>query len=73
MRTVLAFLILTLSAGCSSEQTADRPQDARSQRARDSTIAESNLPGAGGVRGALRAADSAAARRARIDSLAETP
>ncbi|HKP49220.1 MAG TPA: hypothetical protein VJU17_04335 [Gemmatimonadales bacterium] len=56
-----------LVIGCSSHPSA---RDARSQRARDSAIGASNLPGAQGVRGALRADDSAAARNARLDSVA---
>ena len=48
-------------------------QNAVDQRARDSAIAESNLPGAGGVRGALNVADSAAARQALLDSLSREP
>lgn len=73
MRIILLVFLLAWVGGCSSGEQADQPLDAQSQRARDSTIAESALPGAAGVRGALGAADSAAARRARIDSLAETP
>lgn len=41
------------------------------ERARDSTIGASKLPGAQGVSGALRAADSGSARRAREDSVAQ--
>ena len=59
---------MLLVIGCSSHPTPAR--DARSQRARDSAIGASNLPGAQGVRGALRADDSAAARNARLDSVA---
>lgn len=73
MRTIVAGLFLTLSLGCSSEQPSDRPEDAQSRRTRDSTIAESNLPGARGVRRALQAADAAAARQAQIDSVGQTP
>ncbi|MFL5489894.1 MAG: hypothetical protein ACJ8AP_10510 [Gemmatimonadales bacterium] len=57
-----------LVIGCSSHPSPSR--DAGSQRARDSAIGASNLPGAQGVRGALRADDSAAARNARLDSVA---
>ncbi|HEY8196307.1 MAG TPA: hypothetical protein VIG04_04985 [Gemmatimonadales bacterium] len=39
------------------------------QRERDSVLGASKLPGAAGVRGALRAADSASARNARLDSV----
>jgi hypothetical protein len=73
MRAIAVGLFLLLSVGCSAERAADQPQDAQSQRARDSAIAESNLPGAQGVQGALEAADSAAARQARIDSAGRTP
>jgi hypothetical protein len=59
-----------LLIGCSSHPAPAR--DARSQRARDSAIGASNLPGAQGVRGALRADDSAAARNARLDSVANS-
>ena len=57
-----------LSQGCA------RPADDRhaaSERERDSVLGASRLPGAGGVRGALRVADSAAARNTRIDSAGE--
>ena len=61
MRFAIAALILMLAAGCSSEE----PPETRSEGARDSAIAESAVPGAGGVRSALSVADSANARRAR--------
>jgi hypothetical protein len=63
MRTI--FLVLLL-AGCGSNRDAPRTS---TQRERDSVIGGSQLPGAAGVRGALRAADSATARNARIDSV----
>jgi hypothetical protein len=43
------------------------------QRAIDSTVGASALPGAQGVRGALAASDSAARRKAVHDSLAALP
>ena len=43
------------------------------ERQRDSVIGASKLPGASGVRGALRAADSATARRNRYDSISQAP
>ncbi len=70
---MVAIAVLVLATvGCpDGEETAtQQPVD---QRARDSAIAESNLPGAQGVRGALDAADSAAARQARLDSLDQEP
>lgn len=43
------------------------------QRAVDSTIGASGLPGSRGVQKALSAADSAAARQKRLDSIANAP
>jgi hypothetical protein len=55
-----------LALGCARPARDDRP--AASERERDSVIGASRLPGASGVRGALRVSDSAAARNTRIDS-----
>ena len=68
MRSLLVTLLF-LSGGCHS----DRTPPARSERERDSVIGESQLPGAQGVRGALRASDSAATRNARYDSIGGEP
>ena len=57
-------------AACSGGAQQRPPRD---ERARDSVIGASQLPGAQGVRGALRTADSATARRAREDSIAREP
>jgi hypothetical protein len=57
---------LLLAVGC-SRPPADAKRPA-TQRERDSVIGASKLPGATGVRGALRLSDSADARNARIDS-----
>lgn len=54
-------------AGCSSDTGGNR-RDTMTQRQRDSVLAQTGLPGAQGVGKALRAADSAKARQARIDS-----
>jgi hypothetical protein len=61
-------LCVILVVGCSSTPPASR--STASQREKDSVIGASKLPGAQGVRGALGAADSAAARNARLDSVA---
>lgn len=68
-RHVTAALMLALVAGCSH---AEKPKAANTltERQRDSAIGASKLPGAQGVKGALRASDSADARRAREDSIA---
>jgi hypothetical protein len=58
-------LLLAAACGGSSEQGA-----VRGERERDSVIGQSQLRGAGGVQGALDASDSAAARNARLDSIA---
>lgn len=73
MRLITAVLVVFVLSACGSgkeagEGTAVR-RDTLTRRQRDSIIGASRLPGAGGVRGALRAQDSAAARRARADSI----
>lgn len=70
MRSFLAGFVLILWIACSSKPEAEPPSTSTSEGARDSAIAGSALPGARGVRGAMQAADSAAARNARIDSMA---
>ncbi len=65
------FIVLAVTACPGGDDTAAQPPV--DQRARDSAIAESKLPGAQGVRGALDAADSAAARQARLDSISREP
>lgn len=62
-------MLLTLGAGCKSE--AARP--APTERQRDSMIGQSRAPGAVGVRGAMRAGDTAVAHNAQRDSLAREP
>ncbi len=74
--TILAtFAALVLGAASCSQKPEDPPppRTAAEQRAIDSTIGASKLPGAHGVQGALRASDSAAARAARLDSIANAP
>lgn len=63
----LVLLLLVVSA-CKS---APPPQ--RTERERDSIIGQSKLPGAGGVRGATAAGDTAAAHNRLRDSLAQEP
>jgi hypothetical protein len=64
MHWILVFVLL--AAACSPDSKQSRPT---TQRERDSVLGASNLPGAQGVRGALREADSAEARNARLDSV----
>lgn len=69
----LAFLIVIIAACNNGEETPPPPRDAAAQRAADRTIGASRLPGAQGVQGALKAADSAAARQRQLDSIAKAP
>jgi hypothetical protein len=66
-RSGLLAVALLLAAACSSTPDGGAKRPA-TERQRDSVIGASKLPGASGVRGALRVQDSAAARNARIDS-----
>ncbi len=65
MSTVVLLTALLIGAlGCGKE-TPGPGADTLSRRQRDSVIGASQLPGAQGVRGALRMSDSADARRSR--------
>jgi hypothetical protein len=70
-RPVLASTVLLIVTACSPGK--DRSQRPATQHERDSVLGASRLPGATGVRGALRAQDSAAARNSRLDSVANQP
>ena len=59
-------------AACSSGDTSDS-QPAVTKRQADSAIGASGLPGAQGITRAMDAADSVAARNARMDSAANEP
>ncbi len=72
MRILIAGILLVFTASCSSQDTSQQ-QEPQSQRSRDSAVAASGLPGAEGVGAAMSVADSAAARRARLDSLTQEP
>jgi hypothetical protein len=72
MRIIAVVAVMLLTA-CGSGDGGASSADTLTRRQRDSIIGESGLPGAQGVRGALEAADSAAARRAREDSLRRQP
>ncbi|MCE9601781.1 MAG: hypothetical protein K8S21_06145 [Gemmatimonadetes bacterium] len=71
--TCLAVLTLAAACGSSSEAPKPPPRTAAQQRAVDSTLGASNLPGARGVKGALAVSDSAAAKRRMEDSIAANP
>jgi len=70
MRLAALLLAGALLTGCGrGGDSSAAAQDTLTRRERDSVIGASRLPGAGGVRGALRAVDSAAARNSRLDSI----
>jgi hypothetical protein len=73
MRPWHAGLAILLSLSCSCRDRPPQDQQPHTQRERDSVLGASRLPGAAGVRGALRVSDSAAARRAVEDSAARSP
>lgn len=64
-RTILCALLLLATACGQKQATSAKPSQAKV----DSAIANSKLPGHQGVAGAMRVADSAAARNARLDSV----
>jgi hypothetical protein len=73
MQSRLTALVMLLGlSSCSSDHgAADKPLS--SERERDSVLGASQLPGAQGVRGALRVSDSGTARRALEDSVGQAP
>ena len=68
-RHVATLAVVALLAACTD---SGEPTERRTDRERDSLIAESRLPGAAGVGAALRAQDKSAAVNARIDSIARS-
>ena len=65
-----ALMMCVLLAACGKGQPSGRAAgDTLTRRQRDSVLGASRLPGASGIRGALRAQDSAAAQNARADSI----
>ncbi len=74
MRAVACAIgLLVLGLGCGGQKDAPKSPEPLTQRQRDSLLGASALPGARGVQKALAIADSAAARRAREDSVAQQP
>jgi hypothetical protein len=68
---LMGLVVLSALTGCGADHA--EPQAPKSQRQRDSAIGASRLPGAQGVGGALKAADSAASRRAQEEAAAREP
>ncbi|HEY4734138.1 MAG TPA: hypothetical protein VIH53_06255 [Gemmatimonadaceae bacterium] len=65
-------LIAVSSVACSNDQTQDT-RSTMTQREKDSTLANSQIPGAKAVKKAFTTADSATARQNRIDSAQNNP
>ena len=65
-----AIVALALS-GCSKDEPEVR--QVRTQREKDSILANSQIPGAKAVKRAMISADSAAARQARLDTAQQNP
>jgi len=72
---VLGSAILSLAlAGCSQDDTTQQSTTTtRTQREKDSILANSQIPGARAVKKTMTVADSAAARGARIDTSQQNP
>jgi hypothetical protein len=70
---ILVTALLGAVSACGQKSEEPPPRTAAEQRAVDSTVGASRLPGAGGVRSALQASDSAAARARLLDSLSRNP
>ena len=73
MRMIIGPLLAASLLACSSKPVDEKPLDPKARRARDSAIGQLKIPGAAGVRGALRASDSIAARLQRVDSAGQQP
>ena len=67
----LAMLLAVLAVGGCAQRDEPKPAAQKTERERDSVLGASKIPGAGGVGAALRVSDSAAARRAREDSVSQ--
>ena len=64
---VVASLIVL--AACAEPAKVEKPRSQMTQRERDSTIANSRLPGAGVVKKGMNMADAGAKRAAMLDSI----
>lgn len=73
MRLAVLACSLLVAAACGGKPDAPPARSAEEQRAVDSTVGASGLPGAQGVRGAMAASDSAAKRARELDSLSKLP
>jgi len=72
-RTAIILVLATLAlGGCAKDETSETTVQ-RTQREKDSIVANSQIPGARAVKKSMTVADSAAARQARIDSAQQNP
>ena len=62
-------MAFVLMLGCGGGGARSGAQDTLTERQRDSILAKSSIPGAGGIGSALRAADSTNARIRATDSV----
>jgi len=69
MRYAAIVMCVLLAACAKADRSGTAGRDTLTRRQRDSVLGASKLPGAQGIRGALRAQDSAAAQNARADSI----
>ncbi|HMI55635.1 MAG TPA: hypothetical protein VK494_05570 [Gemmatimonadaceae bacterium] len=69
----LSTVLLTLAMAACTKDESDQNKPTLTQREKDSILAGSQIPGARAVKKTLTAADSAAARQARIDSAQQNP
>jgi len=72
MRKIMVLVAVLALAGCQRSETPESRTELTKRQA-DSALGASGLPGARGITSAMNAADSAAARNARVDSAAYEP
>jgi hypothetical protein len=65
----LAAVALLGMSECGPGRTAGTDPDTLTRRQKDSLVSEMPIPGSGGVRGAMDAADQINARNSRLDSI----
>lgn len=71
-KTVIAVAVVLVGLGACAKDEGDVKRDL-TRREKDSILGESQIPGARAVKKTLTAADSAAARQARLDSAEREP
>jgi uncharacterized lipoprotein YajG len=69
-RQAIAIAAVLTVASCTKTPETANNRDTMTRRQKDSVLAQSSLPGAGGVGMALRTADSLKAKQAALDSAA---